>query len=479
MTSQIRHGSGSAVGDWAPASSWRERREAGRALRAAVPRSAHADGGIDDGRDPIGILQAQAAARVPELVGIRHSRMAQSPFAFLRGAAAVMAADLVTTPTTGPHVQLCGDAHIRNFGTFATPERNLTFSINDFDETLSGPWEWDVKRFAASVRVVAGQHGFDPSVCDELVTAAVRSYRERLARYAAMSSLRVWYDRKGVDDLLQHYSKGARAQVERDIAKAHRREHDRAVARLTEVVDAGTDSNGRRGSGSVIQFREEPPLQVHLESSGHDMDEVLRTFESYRASVSDDMHVLLDRYRIMDVARRVVGVGSVGTLVWVCLLEGSSRNGAERIVLQVKQAQSSVLEPHLPPSTLGHHGRRVVAGQRLTQGPTDVFLGWCQAPGSGRHYYVRQLWDRKGRSDLTTMDQRGLQEHATLCAWALARAHARSGDATVISGYLGKSDVFDQAVATFAERYAACTASDHQSLVEAIADRRLQGSDVI
>ena len=478
MTVQIRDESGGAVGDWGLASSWRERREAGRALRAAGPRSAHAGGGVDDGRDPIGILQAQAAARVPELIGIRHSRMAQSPFAFLRGAAAVMAADLASTPATGPYVQLCGDAHIRNFGTFATPERNLTFSINDFDETLPGPWEWDVKRFAASVRVVAGEHGFDPSVCHELVAAAVRSYRERLARYGAMSSLQVWYDRKGVDDLLQHYGQNARAQIERDIAKAHRRGHDRAVAKLTEPLDAGTDRDGRRGPGSGFRFREDPPLQVHLESSGHDMDEVLRTFESYRASVSDDMHVLLDRYRILDVARRVVGVGSVGTLVWVCLLEGSSRRGDERVVLQVKQAQASVLEPHLPGSKLGHEGRRVVAGQRLTQGPTDVFLGWCEGP-RGRHYYVRQLWDRKGRSDLTTMNRRGLHEHATLCAWALARAHARSGDATVISGYLGQSDVFDQAVATFAERYATRTASDHRSLVEAIADGRLQGSDVI
>jgi uncharacterized protein (DUF2252 family) len=450
---------------------------AGRALREAVPRSAHADAGICDGRDPIGILQAQAAARVPELIGIRHSRMAQSAFAFLRGAAAVMAADLVSTPTTGQYVQLCGDAHIRNFGTFATPERNLTFSINDFDETLAGPWEWDVKRFAASVCVVADDNGLSPAVRRELVMAAVRSYRERLAGYALMSGLQVWYDLKGVNDLLEHFSAAARGQVGRDVARAQRRGHDRAVAKLTELVITDTGSNV--GLERAVRFREDPPLQVHLESAGHEMDEVQETFESYRASLSDDLGVLVGRYRIADVVRHVVGVGSVGTLVWLCLLEGPSGRADDRIVLQVKQAQDSVLESHLPPSTLGHAGRRVVAGQRLTQGPTDIFLGWCVGPRAGRQYYVRQLWDRKGRSDLTTLNRHGLQEHATLCAWALARAHTRSGDAALISGYLGRSDVFDRAIATYAETYADCTARDHAALLEAIADGRLQSSDVI
>jgi uncharacterized protein (DUF2252 family) len=460
------------------AAGWRDRHLAGRAMRACVPRSAHADGGVGDHRDPIGILQAQAAARMPDLIGIRHARMAQSPFVFLRGAAAVMAADLATTPVTGPQVQLCGDAHIRNFGTFATPERNLTFSINDFDETLPGPWEWDVKRFAASLYVVAGEHGFTAATCRELVTAAVRAYRERMRGYARMPSLQVWYDLKGVDDLLGHYTAGARSQVRRDIARASRREHPRAVAKLTVTADAGTGGAGLQRSGPAVRFREEPPIQVHLESSGHEMEEVLEAYESYRASVAEDKRVLLDRYQILDAARRVVGVGSVGTLVWVCLLEAQSRGGDDRIVLQVKQAQASVLEPYLQPSPIGHAGRRVVAGQRLTQGPTDSFLGWC-TPRSGRHYYVRQLWDRKGRSDLTTMNRRGLTEHATLCAWALARAHARSGDAATISGYLGTSDVFDRAIAAFAERYAACTTSDHESLVAAIADGRLPGSDAI
>ena len=275
VATSVRRKTVSAVGYAGPPPSWKERREAGRALRADVPRSAHADEGSADGRDPLGILKGQAVARASELIGIRHSRMAESPFAFLRGAAAIMAADLATTPATGPHVQLCGDAHIRNFGTFATAERNLTFSINDFDETLPGPWEWDVKRFAASVRVVAEQHGFGPSICDRVVTASIRSYRERLASYAAMTSLQIWYDRKGVDDLLRHYTKETRAQVQRDIAKAHRREHERAVARLTEPVDTGLAGEER---GGAVRFREDPPIQIHLASSGSDMNEVMSTF---------------------------------------------------------------------------------------------------------------------------------------------------------------------------------------------------------
>jgi uncharacterized protein (DUF2252 family) len=471
--------SGGLLGDWSTAgASWRERRLAGRALRKTVPRSAHADDGLPADRDPIGILQAQAAERVPDLVGIRHARMAVSPFAYLRGAAAVMAADLAATPVTGPRVQLCGDAHIRNFGTFATPERNLTFSINDFDETLPGPWEWDVKRFAASLHVVATEHGFAVPVCRGLVAAAVRAYRQRMHGYARMPAMQVFYDLKGVDDLLGHYTADARSQVKRDLAAARRRGHRRAIAKRTTAADDDGSGAGVRRSGGAVRFREDPPIQVHLEAAGHELAEALATYASYRDSVPDDKRVLLGRYQIQDVARRVVGVGSVGTLVWVCLLEAHSRSRGDRLLLQCKQAQPSVLEPYLQPSPIGHAGRRVVAGQRLTQGPTDTFLGWCTAPGSGRQYYVRQLWDRKGRSDLTTMSRSGLTEHATLCAWALARAHARSGDAAAISGYLGRSDVFDRAIAAFAERYSACTARDHEALLAAIADGRLPGSDV-
>src|ERR1700712_609044 len=457
----------------------RERRQAGRALRAQVPRSAHADGGAEIGRDPIAILAAQATSRVPEIIGIRHSRMALSPSAYLRGAAAVMAADLKHTPATGPEVQLCGDAHIRNFGTFATPERNLTFSINDFDETLPGPWEWDVKRFAASLYVVAQEHGFSPGVRRDLVISAVAAYRQRIARYANMTNLEVWYDIKGIDDVLGHYSRDARAQVERDITKASRREHAKAIDKLTWTIEARERTQTGELAPAKVRFREDPPVQVHFESAGLEMAEALETMESYRESLLDDKRVLVGRYAISDIARRVVGVGSVGTKVWICLRQGESGSAADRIVLQVKQAQPSALEPYLQPSAIAHAGRRVVAGQRLTQGPTDSFLGWGSGPHRARQYYVRQLWDRKGRSDLTTMTRSGLTEHATLCAWALASAHARSGDSAMISGYLGTANTFDQAIAVFAERYAGVTRSDHAELLLAVADGRLPGSDVV
>lgn len=440
----------------------RNAREAGRALRKAVPRSAHADGGVEPGRDPIGILAAQAAHRVSELIGIRHARMAESPFGFLRGAAAVMAADLVSTPTTDIRVQLCGDAHIRNFGTFGTPERRLSFSINDFDETLAGPWEWDVKRFAASLHVVAAAQGVLAKDCAALVADAVGMYRRQIARYAAMTALEVWYDHKGIDDVLTHYDPQTREQVERDIAKAFRRGHDRAVRRLAEV-----------GPDGAVRFREDPPITRRLATLGRELDEVTGILHEYLASLPDDKRVLVSRYRLTDVARRVVGVGSVGTLVWVALFSSPRSAPDDRIVLQIKQAGPSVLEPYLQPSEFAHPGRRVVAGQRIIQGPSDSFLGWCSAPDGTIHYYVRQLWDRKGRSDLTTMSRSGLASHARLCAWALARAHARSGDPAMIAGYLGRSESFDRAIAVFARRYAECTVADHALLVQAVTDGAL------
>jgi len=387
--------------------------------------------------------------------------MADSPFGFLRGAAAVMAQDLASTPVTGLRVQACGDAHVRNFGHFATPERNITFSINDFDETTPGPWEWDVKRLGASLHVVARQHGFRPAKCDEVVVTAVRSYRERMAEYAVMQTLDLWYEHKTVEDVIHHFPKKDRARVERDAHRAGRRDQQRAVAKLTET-DTGE-----------IGFVEDPPLIVHLDRTGHDMDEVAAMLEDYRSTLSDDRRLLLDRFRIVDVAHRVGGVGSVGTRCWICLLQASDHPDGDRIVLQVKEAQESVLERYVGRSSLGHHGRRVVAGQRLTQGATDIFLGWCEAPDSGRQYYVRQLWDFKGRADLTKMNHRNLTYHGALCGWALARAHARTADAEPISGYLGRSDAFDEAVAAFAAAYAVVTERDHALLVEAIAAGRL------
>jgi len=282
-----------------------------------------------------------------------------------------------------------------------------------------------------------------------------------MAEYAAMRTLDLWYEHKTIDDVIHHFPKKDRARVERDARRASRRDQQRAVAKLTtgDVGDAG--------------FVEDPPLIVHLEETGHDMDEVVAMLDDYRSTLSDDRQLLLDRFRILDVAHRVGGVGSVGTRCWICLLQASDHPDGDRMILQVKEAQESVLERYVGRSTLGHSGRRVVAGQRLTQGATDIFLGWCDGPNSGRQYYVRQLWDFKGRADLTKMNRRNLNYHGALCGWALARVHARTGDAEPISGYLGSSDEFDQAIAAYAAAYALVTEQDHALLVEAIAAGRL------
>ncbi len=440
-----------------------ERREAGRALRSDVPRSAHSEWDVEvRDRDPVAVLEEQARTRVAELVPVRYARMAASPFAFFRGGAAVMAMDLSTTPVTGITVQACGDVHVANFGTFATPERNIVFDINDFDETDRGPWEWDVKRLATSLHVVAREHGFRSSQRDQVVLDAVRVYREYVDQYASMRTLDVWYDRTTADDLVAHFPKRYRAQAERDVTRALRKDHVRAVARLT------ADHEGRP------RFREDPPIVVHLDALAPSMDDVAATVADYRESLSDERRFLFDRFRVVDVARRVVGVGSVGTRCWVTLLEtvAPAEDVPDRIVLQVKEAQPSVLAPYVGPTPSGHEGRRVVSGQRLTQAASDLFLGWCEAP-SGHHYYVRQLWDVKGQGDLTKMDLGKLTHYGALCARALARAHARTGDAPAIAGYLGQGPVFDRAIAGFAANYAAANERDHAALVDAIASGRV------
>lgn len=440
-----------------------ERRAAGRALRQEVPRAAQAEWKPSpDRREPLELLEAQAATRLADLVPIRYGRMAESPFGYLRGAAAVMASDLSSTPVTGITVQACGDSHVRNFGKFATPERNLIFSINDFDETLPGPFEWDVKRLGASLQVVARQHGFSPGTCHDIVVTCLRSYRERMGWYAAMRTLELWYEHTDADDVVAHFPKKDRARVRRDVKKASRRDHDRAVARFT------TDEGGE------ARFVDDPPLVVHLEQMGHDRDEAQPMVEAYRQTLSDDRQHLLERFRVTDIAHRVGGVGSVGTRCWMVLLKGGGPGDRDYLILQAKEAQASVLEPYVGRSPLEHQGRRVVAGQRLTQGASDIFLGWCEASGTGRQYYVRQLWDRKGRSDLTKMDECNLSYHGALCGWALARAHARTGDAGKIAGYLGRSAEFDEAVATFSAEYARTTEADHAALLEAIAEGRIE-----
>jgi uncharacterized protein (DUF2252 family) len=441
---------------------WEDRRDAGRAARRAVPRSAHAGWTPAPDRDPIGMLVAQGESRVPELLPIRYGRMAQSPFAFFRGAAAVMAGDLSTTPVTGFTVQACGDAHVNNFGKFATPERNLVFDINDFDETLPGPWEWDVKRLAASLHVVARQRGFRTEDCDEVVIAAVRAYRERMVECTHLRLLERWYARTDVEDVIAHFPKRYRARVKRDIERARRKDHQRAVAKLT------------RNTGDDVRFVEDPPLLVHLDATGSDMDDVAPMVASYRRTLPPDRQALFDRLRLLDVARKVVGVGSVGTRCWICLFEGPDRPGGDHVILQVKEAVPSVLEPYVGASTLGHHGKRVVVGQRLTQAASDIFLGWTEVEGAGRQYYVRQLWDAKGQSDPLRMDVNNLSEYGALCALALAQAHARTGDPVEIAGYLGFGSAFDEAIAQFSAAYAVTNEQDHAALLDAIRDGRVE-----
>src|SRR3954447_879172 len=422
---------------------WGDRKAFGRDLRKVVPRSDHAEAVSPlRQRDPVALLSEQDASRVPELVPIRRARMAESPFAFFRGGAAIMAADLADTPTTGLTVQACGDAHVTNFGKFATPERNVVFDINDFDETLRGPWEWDVKRLCASLQIVAETNGFTSRRCRRVVAAAVREYRERMVDLARMRTLQLWYDRIAIGDVIDHFPASYREQLRRDVRKAERKDHARAVARHARQVD------GR------VRFVDDPPLLTHLRDTEHDIDDAHALVESYRASLTDERRYLFDRYEVVDVARKVVGVGSVGTRCWIALLEAPSRKDDDRIVLQVKEAQASVLERHVGVSTIGPPGRRVVAGQRLTQAASDVFLGWGDGARSGHHYYVRQLWDVKGQSDPMAMDTPNLTRYGALCGWALARAHARTGDPVAISGYLGSSDRFDRAIGDFAEHYA-------------------------
>ena len=440
-----------------------ERLAAGRGLRKKVPRSSHAEWAPGSARPSVvEMLQASAVGRVPELVPFRHGRMSESPFAFLRGSAAVMARDLAGTPVTRVRVQACGDAHIANFGQFATPERNITFDINDFDETLPGPWEWDLKRLAASIEVVARGNGFPEDLRTYAITRVVCDYRERMAEYASLRTLDVWYSRIALDDMMGHFPRRYRHLVTRDIAKSKRKNHLRALNKLTEMVD------GHR------RFIEDPPLLVRLDRTEHGIDDVMAVIDGYRASLPDERRALFDRFELVDVARKVVGVGSVGTRCWVSLFEGPDHPGGDPLFLQVKQAGASVLEPYVGASALEHHGVRVVTGQRLTQAASDLLLGWSEGPRTGNHYYVRQLWDVKGQGDPTIMDPDNFVHYGELCAWALARAHARTGDSVAITGYLGRGDVFDRAIAEFAARYADQTESDHAAMLDAIRDGRLE-----
>jgi uncharacterized protein (DUF2252 family) len=445
-----------------------ERAGRGREARTIVARSAHGEWQPAPGRpDPLALLEEQAADRVPELIPMRYDRMLVSPFTFYRGAAYLMASDLATTPRTGLTVQLCGDAHLSNFGTFAAPDRSLIFSLNDFDETLPGPFEWDVKRMVASFAVAGRDRDFDTQQRRAINLAAAQSYRDAMRDLAGMSRLDVWYARLDIDEVRKALSPqlkpGQAKRFERTVAKARAKDSMKAFSKLVR-----TDS----GQPRLVS---DPPVIVPLEElfaggDYHGVEDALRDLlRSYRRSLRGDQRHLLEGFRFVEAARKVVGVGSVGTRAWIVLMLGN--NDGDPLFLQAKEAQASVLEPFLGTSKHANHGQRVVEGQRLTQSASDIFLGWVRTDGVdgvARDYYIRQLWDGKGSAVIEAMKPSGLAAYARLCGWTLARAHARSGDAAAIAGYLGGNDRFDQGMATFAESYADQNERDYAALKQAV-----------
>ena len=450
-----------------------ERAAKGRAARAVAPRSGHGDWEpASDRPDPVELLEEQAATRVRELVPVRYGRMLVSPFTFFRGAAYPMAADLAGAPRTGLDVQLCGDAHLSNFGGFAAPDRRLVFSINDFDETLPGPFEWDVKRLVASFAVAGRDRGFDAKRRRAINRTVTRSYREAIRGFAAMSNLDLWYSRIDVEEIAalaaQQGTPKQRKRFERNLAKARSKDSLRAFAKLTEIVE---------GEPRIVS---DPPLIVPIEEvvSGverADLEEFVRgVIRSYRRTLSADRRQLLERFRYVHSAHKVVGVGSVGARAWIVLMLGRDEN--DPLFLQLKEAQASVLEPFLGKSKFANHGQRVVEGQRLTQAASDIMLGWIRVTGYdgvSRDFYMRQLWDGKGSALVELMNPRAMTVYAELCGRALAKAHARSGDAIAIGSYLGGGDSFDRALASFAEAYADQNERDYRALQGAVESGRL------
>jgi uncharacterized protein (DUF2252 family) len=452
-----------------------ERTARGKAARTEAPRSSHGCWEpATDRRDPVSLLEEQAASRVPELVPIRYGRMMVSPFTFYRGAALIMASDLVGTPRSGLTAQICGDAHLSNFGIFASPERQLMFDMNDFDETLPGPWEWDVKRLSASFEIAGRNRGFTPDDCRAIVAAGVGEYRERMQQLAAARNLEVWYAHIEVEKLFELLKGGAtskqRAKAKATIAKARTRDSMQAFSKLTHEVD------GRR------RIAADPPLIVPIEDvwgsegAADQVESELRgLIRSYRRTLETDRRVLLENFQYVHAARKVVGVGSVGTRAWILLLEG--RDGQDPLFLQAKEAQPSVLERFVGKSQYRNSGQRVVAGQRLMQATSDIFLGWQRVTGLDgqvRDFYIRQLRDWKGSADVETMSASVMRTYSQICGAILARAHARSGDRIAIASYLGSSDKFDLSIATFAKTYADQNERDHEAMVGAVRSGRLE-----
>ena len=439
-----------------------DRKDEGKAMRLAVPLASHAQWQAPaNRRDPIDLLVESSIGRVPELLPIRYGRMMQSPFAFYRGGAAIMAADLAELPSTGIRVQACGDCHLLNFGSFATPERRQVFAINDFDETLPAPWEWDVKRLAASFVVAGRSNGFSTGEARESAQACARGFREHMREFAKMGVLDVWYfslDMEALLETLEDETTKQRAKKRFDKA------HDRNILD-EDFPELVTFEGGRH------RIRDNPPLIYHLQDEEEAIVKarVLEAFESYRATLAEDRRVLLDHYEFRDVAAKVVGVGSVGTRCAIMLLMGGAD---EPLFLQVKEARASVLEPYTGQSTYSNHGQRVVMGQQLMLSASDIFLGWTETVKG--HFYIRQMRDMKLKPLVELFTPSVMNQYAELCGWALAGAHARSGDAAKIAGYLGKKEDFDEALAVFSESYADQNELDYKALVQAVQKGRLE-----
>ena len=455
-----------------------DRRARGLEARDRAPLSSH--GGwapASDRPDPVGLLQEQDATREPDLVPVRHGRMLVSPFTFYRGAAKIMAAGLDGTPTAGLTVQLCGDAHLSNFGAFASPERRLLFDLNDFDETLPGPFEYDVKRMAASFTIAGRNNGFTQADTRAATLEAVRAYRDAMAGFAQMRTMDIWYARLDEDELLKAIrkvaaeaskakkrkkeAKQAEKNLRKGAAKARTRDSLQALSKLGELVD---------GQYRIVS---QPPIVVPVRDvediyglSANQIEKVVR--DQFR----DDQRQLLERFQVVDLARKVVGVGSVGTRAFIVLLQG--RDEQDPLFLQVKEATASVLEGHLPKSRYRQHGERVVCGQRMMQAASDIFLGWTRGADVNRHYYWRQLRDMKGSANVEAMAPLGLNFYAGICGWTLARAHARSGDPVAIAEYMGEDDQFDQSITDFSRRYADQNERDYQGFADAVRSGRLQ-----
>ena len=471
-----------------------ERKAEGVDARGRTPRSSHRGWRpAEDRPDPVALLEEQNTTREPDLVPVRHGRMMVSPFTFYRGAAKIMAADLEDTPTAGLVVQLCGDAHLSNFGVFASPERKLLFDLNDFDETLPGPFEYDVKRMAASFTIAARNNGFSKADTRASTLASVAAYREAMAEFAQMRTMDIWYAHLTEDDVMaavrgvvtetekgggkkakaQHKqevkaAKKAEKTAEKTAEKAHTRDSLQALSKLGEVVD---------GRYRIVS---QPPIVVparELEAvygmSAKEVSKAVREqLRAYRATLQDDRRHLLERFEVVDMARKVVGVGSVGTRAFIVLLQG--RDTGDPLFLQVKEATASVLEDHLPKSRYQQPGERVVHGQRLMQAASDIFLGWTRGVDVQRHFYWRQLRDMKGSALVEAMSPLGLTFYARICGWTLARAHARSGDPVAIAEYLGDDDAFDRSITDFSERYADQNEQDFQDFVKAVRSGRIE-----